>query len=216
MAAHKSLSVATVLEKNKLSSGIPFLVCLDVDVVNPATGGLVETISIVKNTENITWNGRTYIAAAFDIELKEEAGATPTINLSIKDYTRTIAAKMEQYGGGVGFRVVVSVVRGDTATMPTDKPELQAFFEVVGASQNEYSANFTLGAESPIMKIFPRRVQSKDFCVWRYKDSVTCRYAGAMPSCDLTLSGDNGCKAHNNEKNFGAFPGITNAGTRYI
>jgi phage-related protein len=212
----KSLSVATVLEKAKVASDIPFLMCLDVSVIDPATGGLVETLRIVKNTEDITWNGNVYTAAQFDIQLKEESGAQPTVDLSVVDYTKTLMQRLEAYQGGVGFKVVVSVVRADPASMATDKPEAQAFFEVIGASSSEYVVSFTLGAENPLMKIFPRRLQAKNFCAWRYKDPTTCRYSGAMESCDLTLNGANGCKAHSNENNFGGFPGINNAGTRYF
>jgi phage-related protein len=214
--AAKSLSVLTAIEKSKIASAIPFLVCIDVKVIDPATSAVIETLHIVNNTEDITWNGVLYTAAKFDIELKEESGAQPEVNLSIVDYTKVVQQRMDAYGGGVGFQVVLSVVRGDPTTLATDKPEAQAFFEVVGAMAAEYAAVFTLGAENPLMKIFPRRTQSKNFCSWRYKDPTTCRYAGGLVSCDLTLSGPNGCKAHDNEQNFGAQPGINNAGSRYF
>lgn len=216
MAAHKSLSIATVLEKNKVDSNIPFLLCLDVVVVDPVTQADVETIRLVKNVENITWNGNVYTAAQFDIDLKEEMGSQPQVTLGVTDYSKALMQKLETYGGGVGFRVTVSVVHGNSLTLPTLKPEVQFFFEVTGASASEYVATFTLGAENPLTKLFPRRIQAKNFCAWRYKDPTTCRYAGGLTGCDLTLNGPNGCKAHSNEANFGAFPGINNAGSRYF
>jgi phage-related protein len=216
MPANKSLSIATVLEKNKVASAVPFLLCLDVTVVDPSTQSDVETLRLVKNSENVTWNGNVYTAAEFDVELKEEAGAQPEINLTVVDYTKTIAQRLESYGGGVGFKVTVSVVHGTTGTLPSLKPEVQFFFEIIGASVSEYVCSFTLGAENPLTKLFPRRLQVKNFCAWRYKDPATCKYAGGIVGCDFTLSGPNGCKAHNNEANFGAFPGINNAGSRYF
>lgn len=214
MATSKLLSLATAIEKNKVASDIPFLVLLDISVINPANGGLVETLRLVNNTEDVTWNGNVYTACPFDIELKEENGSVPEVTLSVKDYTKTVMQRMEDYGGGIGFGVVVSVVRGDKNTMATDKPEIQQFFQVTVASAQEYTAQFTLGAENPLFKLFPRRLQAKNFCAWRYKDPTTCTYAGALPSCDLTLNGTNGCKAHGNELNFGGFPGINNAQSR--
>jgi phage-related protein len=120
---------------------------------------------------------------------------------------------MEIYGGGVGFKVVVGVLNTGRLSAP---PEVQEFFEVMSASASEYVVSFTLGAENPLSKIFPRRLQVKNFCAWRYKDPSTCGYSGGLSSCDLTLNGVNGCKAHNNEANFGAFPGINNAGSAYV
>lgn len=212
----KSISLATALEKSKLASDIPFLVCLDVAVIDPTTRATVETLRIVKNTEDITWNGNVYTAAAFDLELKEESGSQPEITLTVTDYTKTIMQRLEAYGGGVGFGVVVSIVRGDTNTMASDAPEIQAFFEITGTSAQDYVISFQLGASNPLAKIFPRRVQTKNFCTWRYKDPTTCKYAGAMGSCDLTLNGPNGCKQHANAINYGGFPGINNANTRAV
>lgn len=216
MPAHKPLSLATVLEKNQIASSTPFLIVLDVTVVDPATGSGVETLRLVRNTEDITWNGQVYTAAQFDIDLKEESGAQSQVTLSVVDHTKALLQRLENYGGGVGFRVTLSVIVGDTATMATAKPEVQFFFEITGASASEYSVSFTLGAENPLTKLFPRRLQVKNFCAWKYKDPSTCKYAGGMASCSFTLEGDNGCKAHNNDINFGAFPGINNAGSRYF
>lgn len=212
---HKPLALATVLEKNKVASLIPFLLLIEVDVVDPTSQQLIETLRIANNTEDVTFNGQVYTAAKFDIQLKEESGAQPEVTLSLVDYTRAVLQRMETYGGGVGFKVTLLVVRGDTATMASDKPETRLFFEVVGASASSYVVSFTLGAENALMRLFPRRLQAKNFCPWRYKDPTTCRYASSLPGCDLTLAGPNGCKAHGNERNFGGFPGINNAGTHY-
>jgi hypothetical protein len=36
----------------------------------------------------------------------------------------------------------------------------------------------------------------KPFCVWKYKDGINCDYAGALPTCDFSYDGVNGCVAH--------------------
>ncbi len=36
----------------------------------------------------------------------------------------------------------------------------------------------------------------KPTCTWRYKDPDTCTYSGGLPTCDLTLTGGNGCIVH--------------------
>lgn len=207
-----SLSVASVIEKNLLSSSTPFLVALDVDVIDPTNGVVVETLHVVRNSEDIVFNGTNYAAASFDIELKAEAGAQQSISLSIKDFTRAIQARMQQYGGGVGFRVQVMIINGAALNSP---PEITEYFEVIAANSNNYVCSFTLGSENPLTYIFPRRRQTRDFCQWRYKDPLTCGYSGGLTTCDLTLQGPNGCSAHNNTNNFGAYPGVSTNGIRY-
>ena len=78
---------------------------------------------------------------------------------------------------------------------------------VTGASAKNYDATFTLGAENPVTFRFPRRRQRRDVCQWRYK-SAYCGYTGALPTCDFTMNGSNGCIAHANGPRFGAYPGI--------
>lgn len=207
----KSLSVASVVEKNRISSDTPWLICLDIDVVDPASGAVVETIHIVRNTEAITFNGFEYQAANFDIELKEESGVQQAIKLTIKDYSKAVQQRMQDYAGGVGFTVAIMVVNADALAQP---PEVVEHFEVVGAESAAYVCTFTLGAENNISKTFPRRRQTKDYCQWRYKGEE-CGYTGDRPSCDLSLKGANGCAAHQNVVHFGAFPGINGRDVRY-
>lgn len=207
----KVLSVASVIEKNRLSSDVPFLICLDIEVVNPTTGMTVETRRVVRNTEDIVYRGNTYTAADFDIQLKQEAGTQQSVSLSMKDYSSAIMALMQSYGGGIGFKVTVMVVNAGNLVQP---PEVSEYFEVIAASAANYVVSFTLGAESALAKVFPRRRQTRDFCQWRYK-GAECGYTGALASCDLTLNGSNGCQAHNNVIRFGGFPGLNQRDVRY-
>lgn len=208
----KSLSVATILEKNRLSSDVPFLITLDIDVRDPATGGVVETLHFVRNTEQVTFNGNTYEPASFDINLDEEAGALKSVQLTINDFSRTVQQYMQLYAGGVGFSVTVGVVNAAALDQP---PEIQEFFEVTGAESAKFVCTFTLGAENTVAKTFPRRRQTRDYCQWRYKGEE-CGYTGGLPSCDLSLKGSNGCEQHGNVIHFGAFPGINQRGVRSV
>jgi hypothetical protein len=189
----KSLSVANVIEKNRISSEVPYLALLDIEVVDPNLGVVMETLHIVRNSEDITFNGVLYTALQFEFDLKSEAGAQPTVSVVIHDLTRAIQGRMQQYGGGIGFNVTIMVVNGSQLDKPADVVE---YFQIVGASAQNYVVTFQLGAENALMYTFPRRKQTKDFCQWRYKDPDTCGYSGDLPSCDLTLQGPNGCAAH--------------------
>jgi phage-related protein len=41
-------------------------------------------------------------------------------------------------------------------------------------------------------------------------------FIGGLPSCSLRIDGTNGCRAHSNQKRFGAFPGIDSNGIRIV
>jgi len=215
----KSLSVATILEKNRIESGVPFLPLLDIDVVDPVSGSVVETLHLVRNDELIVFNGIEYVPTAFDISMKEEINTQTTLELSINDYSQALQGQMQAYGGGVGFNVTFTIVDGSALDLP---PELVEYFEVMSASATEYVASFSLGASNSLMSYFPRRRQTRDFCQWRFKDE-NCTYDGPAASCDLTLQGDNGCAAKGQTRldgtwqtiHFGAFPGINSNGVRY-
>lgn len=206
-----NLSIISVIEKNKLSSQHAWLVALDIEVKSPEFNDPIETLRLVNNTEDIVVGGNTYTAASFDIELKQEAGTAPEVNLSIVDLSRAVQARMQEYGGGIGFNVIVSVFSAADLTQP---PELQEFFQVIGANAANYRASFQLGAENPVSLNFPRRRQLRDFCSWRYK-SPECGYTGNLPSCDLSLQGENGCAKHNNTVRFGSYPGLNSRNFRY-
>ena len=208
----KSLSVASVLEKNRLDSDVPFLVALDNEVVDPDTGTVEEILYLVLNDSEITFNGNPYQPTKFDITFSAEAATSSGVNLTISDMSGAIQARMEEYGGGIGFNVTMYVINGGALDQP---PEIEEFFQVVGASAKNYRCSFALGADNETLKTFPRRRQTKDFCQWRYKDPTTCRYAGTLPTCDLSLQGANGCATHGNTINFGAYPGLNSNGFRY-
>jgi hypothetical protein len=202
MPAH--LSVATIIEANRIHSDVAFLVALEIDVIDPVTGGLVDIMRLVRNGENVTFNGHEFVSASFDIELESAAGEVPQIQLSAVDYSQAIQAKMQQFGGGIGFEVRVIVINAGALDQP---PEMVERFKVVKASAKNYVVTFTLGAENPLTLRFPRRLQFRDRCPWRFK-SAECGYTGPASSCDYTLQGDSGCSDKGNQANFGGFPGL--------
>lgn len=208
----QNLSLASALEKNRLDSDVALLIALDIEVVDPNTGVVAEVLHFVRNNEEVVFQGVPYVAAHFDISFDSESGSQANVMLSITDYTQAVQARMEQYGGGVGFNVTMMLI--NSAALG-DPPDVVEFFQVLAASAAEYRVEFGLGAENEILKTFPRRMQRRDICGWRYKDPDTCRYSGPMASCDLSLTGTNGCRAHSNSPNFGGFAGLNANNLRY-
>lgn len=208
---NRGISVSTILEKNKLTSGVAFVVLAKLEILNTATQTFVETLYLANNTENVVFGGQTYIAFPFRIDLRYEAGAVPEITMSATDFQSVLLGKLNTYAGATGSRVTITIV--NTANL-AQGAEVEEVFEVIGTSASEWVISIRLGAESPLARQFPARTQMKDRCSWKYK-SAECGYTGSMPTCDLSLQGANGCAAHNNTINFGGFPGIQNRGIRY-
>ena len=207
-----NLSVATVLEKNRLDSGVPFLPLLKIDVVDPTTLAVVESLYLVRNNEPITYNGIVYTPTAFDVTLKKGLNEQASLTLSVNDYSQSVQAQMQAYGGGVGFHVTFSIIDSSALDLPAEMVE---YFDVMSSSASEYACSFTLGVSNALTSAFPRRRQTRDFCQWRFKDPGTCGYTGAAPTCDLTLQGPNGCSVKGHTIHFGGFPGINSNGARY-
>lgn len=204
--ANRHVSVATAIEKNRIASDVAFVTCIEIEVRDPVTGNYVETVRMVNNNESITYQGHVYTAANFEFEIKAEAGSIPDITVTARDYTQELQVRMQAYGGGVGFQVRMMEVNTGNLNVA---PEVEEVMTVVGASAQDYNVTFTLGAENPLTMRFPRRRQFRDRCPWAYK-GAECKYSGPLASCDFTLKGANGCVAHANSLNFGAFAGIRN------
>jgi phage-related protein len=207
---NKALSVASVIEKNRLESNIAFLVLVQIEIFDPATYSYPEIVRAVNNDEDITFAGESWTAQPFDIELKYEAGSVPDVTLSVKDFNRVLLGKLETYAGGIGSRVTMIILNSGNLSQG---PEVQEVFEIIGSSANDYVVSLKLGAESTLTRLFPGRMQMRDRCSWRYK-GPECGYTAGMPTCDLSLQGPNGCAAHSNAVNFGGFPGLVNRGLR--
>jgi hypothetical protein len=200
-------SLASVLNKNRVDSDVPLLMALKIDVVNPATTQVVETLRVVANNEDITLLGETYVASAFDVSLEESSEELPSISINVVDITQTIQRYMQDYKGGNGTHVTMYIFFAPSTTVTHVESEYK--FDVKSASSNadKYTVSWEVGAENPLTLPIPARYQMKERCQWRYK-SAECGYAGAMASCDLSLEGANGCRAHDNHTRFGGLPGI--------
>lgn len=207
----QSFSIINAVEKNKIASANAWLVLLEIQLVDTDTGLVAETMYVVNNNENITYDGNVYNAFPFDIKLKQEAGGVPEVMLSVKDFQKILLSKLNLYSGATGSTVIMRIVNSDNLT---GDPELEEIFEVLDSSANDYGITFKLGAENILARRFPNSAQMRDRCRWRYK-STDCGYVGAEASCDLTLQGSNGCSFHNNSPNFGGYPGLKGTGIRY-
>lgn len=208
---NKAISVASVLEKNKIASSVAFLLLAKLEVFDSTTQTYVDIVYVVNNAENVVFEGNTYVPYPFGVNIKHEAGAIPQITLVAQDFQKVLLNKLNAYSGATGSRVTLTVVNSGNLSQGA---EIEEVFEIIGSSASDYVVTLNLGAESVLTRLYPTRTQMKDRCGWRYK-GPECGYTGGMATCDLSLQGANGCAAHNNALNFGGFPGIQNRGLRY-
>ena len=198
-------SVAAAIDRKKLASDVVYLMLLEIDVLDLATRQVTETLRLAQNDEDYVFRGQTYVRAGFEFSVTRAQGELPSVNLSVADPTQDIQARMHAYEGGVDFPVRLLVV----STSSSNTVELEENFTILSSSaaSESYMVAFKLGAENPLTLRWPVRLQFRNRCPWRYKGRE-CGYTGSLPSCDFTLTGSNGCRAHNNETRFGGFPGI--------
>ena len=200
----KHLSLATVVEKNKIASTVAFIMLLEVDVVSNVTGLVIETQYLARNNEDVTYQGQVYTSTAFKFEVEESAEGVPEVSVVINDPTGRVMSKVEAYGGGVGWKVRMKYVNTGNLDQP---PEIEELVYILATKAENYVVEFTLGARNPLSQRFPRRMQWRDRCGWVYK-GAECGYAGPEATCDYSLQGGNGCSAKGNEHRFGGLPGI--------
>jgi len=203
----RALTIAEVIDKNKISSDRVWVYAMKIFVVDSA-GSPVEELNLVNNNEDLTIDGEVYTASSFSVEKKETGDSLGSIKVTAHDHTRFLQTRLQQYFGAVGFVVHISFALTDdglpTASLNADLVEE---YKIIMSSANDFMVSLELGADSPLNVLIPKRVQSQDRCSYRYK-SIECGYVGAETSCDFTLDGANGCAFHSNSPRFGGYPGI--------
>lgn len=198
-----NIKLVTAVDKNKLASDKTFLVALVVDIKN-YQGTTVETLRVVNNNEDVIFEGQTFIAYPFSMDINYEAGSQPTVSLTAQDVSRALMQRMQQYNGAVGSTVTMLAIHEDNLNGPA---EITQAFEVISTSSADYTVTWTLGTINLLDVQFPGRKQRRDRCQWVYK-GPDCGYTGALATCDFTLNGPNGCQTHNRVSRFGGFPGL--------
>ena len=197
----RSLAAALILEKNLLSDAGAWIVLLQIDI----TG--LDTIRVCRNTENITWDGETWIAFPFELDLIGETAKNevPSVVVRVGNASRAMQTYLEQGDGGIGATVVIRVVHSENLG---EDAAIELTYEVTKTESTSKWVTFTLGAASPFNRRFPQKRMFRNFCRHKFKDE-NCQYAGEESTCDKTLAD---CALRNNTTNFGGFPSILSGG----
>ena len=211
------LSSIAIQEKNKLATDGLFLLALEITIPGVGT-----PVRVVRNNENITWRGETWVAFPFELdEIGEESkGEVPRVELRVSNVSRSMESYLQDYdlytktNGYTPITVSIFVV--NSKNLASSDPEVEHLFELTQAKTNAVWATFTLGASNPFNKRFPQHRILKNHCRFIYNypvgTSVLCGAPGsAYTTCDKTLPA---CRLRNNSTRFGGFPGVGRGGIR--
>ena len=164
-------SKIATLEKNKLSSDAPFLLLFDISHEQ-----LAENIRLVRNTEDVTWAGKTWTAFPVDIEdYSEDGKSLPALNMKIAAGQGLITTYLQKYGGLTDARVRIYIVHAKC--LDVDKPEMELEFQITETTYDEQWITFTLGASPELANRFPAWKYLTDFCPFVCGD-IRCGYTG--------------------------------------
>lgn len=202
--ARRHISVETAIEKNKVVSGTPIVILMEIYLTNPNTREVDEVIYLARNDENIIFNDQLYIASNFNVNVNNKKGEQASIDLTASDPTGFIRSKMDAYAGGVVSTVQLMTVNTDRLDSPE---ELSEKFSVISSSVSDTDLTFRLGVANALAFSFPRNKQFRDRCAWRFR-GYGCQYSGPDNTCSYTFDGPDGCLSKGNQRNFGGLRGL--------
>lgn len=200
-----NLSANSILLKNKLESDGSWLILLKIDNLD------IDPIYLVRNTDNVTWNGQEYIAFPFQLDaLKDDSSGTiQSVQIKISNITNALVPYLEASKGGVGAEITLYVV--NSKLLNEAEPAWDFKFSVLRTTVDTQWCNFTLGS-SVQLKTRRHRRYLKNSCSNKYGDAVCGVSAGTKatyPTCNRTLTH---CLERGNSARYGGFASITQDG----
>ncbi len=202
----KTLPANVILEKNKLATTSAWLLLLAITLPDATV------IRLARNNENVSFGGNTYTAFPFEIDATKSngQGEIPTVQLRVSNVSQLLQAYVEDYDGGVGLEVTLTVV--NSALLAEDYSELEMTYDVLAAVADSQWITFTLGAPNPLRRRFPLYRAIAHHCNWTYQ-GAECGYTGALTTCKRTLAD---CRLHSNSARFGGRPGLSGQGVKLV
>jgi phage-related protein len=198
----KKLSPQLRRQARQLDATRPWLWLFDVDV-NGA-----EHLLCVAGHEPVTYDGQTF--APYPIAIgqltSDTEGTLAVVEAVALDYQRELSRYMRANNRFRGRPVRVRLVHAEHLLEPA---AIDVTLRILNSSRQRErrTVTFRIGM-SPLMDYpFPRHRYLRGRCRHIYKGPF-CGYEGDMPTCDKTLTGADGCEAHDNVARYGGQPGI--------
>ena len=108
-----TLSSAAVASANKIDGDDAYLALLEIIIPSET-----EHIYLVRNNEDIQWNGQLWQAFPFTLSDRknDNKGTLSNITIDVDNTTRDLEYYLNQGGGGAGAKVILRCVRSDDLT----------------------------------------------------------------------------------------------------
>lgn len=204
----KSLDTATTLAKNASEGSDVFLHLMEVTISDPMLGTTI--LRFARSTESVSAGGDTYSPFPFTVgEVTEDlTGEMREVAVGILDLTGAVSAFLKDNDVD-GAKVVMHIAFWNGTSYAITSSET---YTVMGYAADYEKITLQLGGRNYLEALFPSRPLDRTRCGFEYRGTL-CTYAAdsdgsVRESCDFTLNGPNGCKAHNNEERFGGFPSL--------
>ena len=138
------------------------------------------------------------------------------MTIGIGNVSRTVQFYVDNYDMVGQLVVVTCVLRAD---LQAGVPTLEDRFEIIAVESNAKAVSLRVGRPNILREPFPLELAMRDACRFQYR-GARCGYVGAaLPTCDKTLNGANGCTVHGAQEvtegltqthpaRIGAFPGM--------
>jgi len=201
-----SLSSAIALAKNKLSDDGAWLVLLEIQFNDLAA----TILRLVRNTEDIVWDGETWIAYPFDLEEAKQSadGSVQSVALRVSNVLRSVQRYIESMDGMGAAVVIIRVVYSNELDEAAVIEETFSVGKITCAAE---WVSIELQPENFWARRCPRFTYTRQNCRWTFK-STECGYAGATTSCNKTLAACAAMAGGSNTGRFGGFPSIPGVG----
>ena len=213
------LSSIAVAEKNLLATDSIWYLAIKITIPGVGT-----PVRVVRNNENITWDGETWVAFPFELEEigEESKGEVPEVVLRVSNVSRQMEAYLQDFDAytkangysPIEFEIYVL----NSKNLASSTPECVHYFELIQPKTDAMWATFRLGAANPFQKRFPKHRMMKNHGKVHYNYPVGTSVLCGAPSssyttCDKTLTA---CRLRNNSNRYCGFPGIGAGGIRLV
>lgn len=135
---------------------------------------------------------------------EDNAGTQEVVQVALANVSREVAALMEAFDGLGSQRGTLRLVNLELLDEPRAFIEITG--KVLGSTVSAAVVTLELGEPDITRTAFPLNRISSRSCRHTYK-GARCGYTGALPSCDKSLDGPDGCEVHANEPRWGGFRG---------
>lgn len=165
-------------------------------------------VYLTSNPATLTYSGQSWTPYPFEVgEIREDGeGEISGVSVTGWDGDSEIASRLDAYRGFDRWRVTLHLANlADGASVPGVL--ISHRFRVNDITTESGRVTMVLGEDEINAIQLPHNYFDPNRCQAAYRGAL-CGYAGALPTCDRSMWGENGCQVHENMGRFRGAPGL--------